>query len=263
MELHKKVILSDYNENGWCIVRDIIPYCELILFKNDYNRIINGTYECQRWGEKEKCKEIEKKGLYQLKKPSDVTECKYWKTSVLHMKALEYAKKLTGRQDIQFSYDQIFFKDSYSNTIVEWHQDAAYWGLCPAITCWVALSKVTKENGGLIFMNKSHNTIYPHQFCLDPHNGTQDVEIYNKVLLKDNQLKDQDTFSNAELYPGDCTFHSHLTLHKSGPNKIDIPRYGYAIHFQCPKEITDKYPYYKILDTRKNEEINVKDELKR
>jgi ectoine hydroxylase-related dioxygenase (phytanoyl-CoA dioxygenase family) len=148
-----------------------------------------------------------------------------WKEHAYFQHALTIARELMGTET-DYAYDQIIYKPPHHPAETQWHQDAGYWresrGSDTAVTCWLALSPAWKENGGMQFIPGSHRGE-----ILDHHKVSDRSEI-NQAL--ETQV-DGDQAVAVSLQPGDATFHHCRTLHYTGGNFTDTPRYGLITHF--------------------------------
>lgn len=124
----------------------------------------------------------------------------------------------------------LFIKEAHSPKIVSWHQDLTYWGLDDAeeVTCWLALTDATEENGCMSFVPGSHkNRIVPHV----------DTFSDNNLLTRGQQItvdvKEDETVS-IPLKAGQASMHHGHLFHASGPNKTEDRRIGMAIRYIRP-----------------------------
>lgn len=135
--------------------------------------------------------------------------------------------------------DQSVMKPARSEVTVAWHQDLAYWwnyereqALRPdqrAVTCWVALEDVEENMGPVAFVPGSHKRLYPHRCVLEP---TDDYNVDDRLFVEPTLVESTGlTIVTCCLKKGQCSFHDSGTLHGSGPNQSQSPRYGYSLHF--------------------------------
>ena len=121
----------------------------------------------------------------------------------------------------------LFSKGPKTKNVVSWHQDLTYWDLDDAeeVTCWVALTPVSKLNGCMRFIPGSHKQkIVPHNDTFDKNNMlTRGQEIAVEV--------DEADAVNIEINPGQASLHHGHLFHASGPNESSIPRIGFAIRY--------------------------------
>lgn len=98
-----------------------------------------------------------------------------------------------------------------------WHQDNAYSRVPDAhVQLWVALSRMTKENGGLWIAPRSHRRgRLRHRW-----NGVH--AVYDGVI-------EHEEFIGAEV--GDIVLFSSYTLHATKPNVSDETRWAYVAEY--------------------------------
>ena len=118
--------------------------------------------------------------------------------------------------------------DLRGEKFIAWHQDVTYWGLEPplAITAWLAIDDVDRENGCMRVIPKSHKQgILQH--------GKSDIK---GNLLSINQEVSPNSFSGQQpvdltLKAGQMSIHHGLLIHGSNPNASNRRRCGLAIRF--------------------------------
>jgi ectoine hydroxylase-related dioxygenase (phytanoyl-CoA dioxygenase family) len=137
------------------------------------------------------------------------------------------ASQLLGNQAVRFWHDQLFYKPAQHGGVVAWHQDYSYWTRTKPmqhLTCWVGLDDVTKENGCLYYIPKSHRW-----GLLDKPELAGDMEGLNAYL--DAEQREQ--FKNKvaiEMPKGYGTFHHPLMVHGSYANKSPRPRRAFVLN---------------------------------
>lgn len=144
---------------------------------------------------------------------------------------LDKVESILGPNILIYSAE-LFIKEPQTPKIVSWHQDLTYWGLGETdqeLTAWVALSEVNVESGCMRFLPGSHmQAIQPHRDTFDEHNllsRGQEVAV---------DVDEKDTV-NAELSPGQVSFHHGRMFHASGPNRSNNRRIGVAIRYVTPE----------------------------
>jgi len=119
---------------------------------------------------------------------------------------------------VRLYHDQAVFKKPSNPARFPWHQDNGYRFLEPQqyLTCWVALSEATRDNGCPQVVPGLHRlgTLRHWQTelgweCLD---GADHVEV-------------------AEAEPGDVVVFSSLTPHLTGPNLTSSVRKAYILQY--------------------------------
>jgi ectoine hydroxylase-related dioxygenase (phytanoyl-CoA dioxygenase family) len=137
------------------------------------------------------------------------------------------ACQLLGNKAVRFWHDQLFYKPAYHGGVVAWHQDYSYWTRTTPmqhLTCWVGLDDVSKENGCVYYIPKSHKWE-----LLDMPNLTGDMDGLNKFLDKSQQKE----FANKvaiEMPKGFGTFHHPLMVHGSYENSSSRPRRAFVLN---------------------------------
>lgn len=131
------------------------------------------------------------------------------------------ASQLLGNKAVRFWHDQLFYKPALHGGVVAWHQDYSYWQRTTPmqhLTCWVALDDVTKENGCLYYIPKSHTW-----GLLDKPELAGDMEGIQQYLNEEQKKQ----FANKvaiEMEKGFGTFHHPLMVHGSYENRSSMPR---------------------------------------
>jgi ectoine hydroxylase-related dioxygenase (phytanoyl-CoA dioxygenase family) len=137
------------------------------------------------------------------------------------------ASQLLGNKPVRFWHDQLFWKPAKHGGVVAWHQDYSYWTRTKPmqhLTCWVALDDVSKENGCIYYIPKSHKW-----GLLDKPELAGDMEGINAFLTP--QQKEE--FKNkvpVEMKEGYATFHHPLTVHGSYENTSPRPRRAFVLN---------------------------------
>ncbi len=137
------------------------------------------------------------------------------------------ASQLLGDKAVRFWHDQLFCKPAHHGGVVAWHQDYSYWTRTKPmqhLTCWVGLDDVSKENGCVYYIPKSHRW-----GLLDKPELAGDMEGINAFLTPPQK----EEFRNkvpAEMKRGYATFHHPLMLHGSFENKSPRPRRAFVLN---------------------------------
>jgi len=104
----------------------------------------------------------------------------------------------------------------------DFHQDNQYtWHDPPlsSLNIWIALDRMTPENGCLQICPRSHQ-----QGTLEAVNAGHG-DAHRKVAV------DPEDFLPVRMRPGDAVAFTRLTVHGSGPNQTDRARIAYALQF--------------------------------
>lgn len=211
-------MVRDFNQNGFILVKNLISPEEVQELVVDYEKAIRGEIPVPTFGD-----DHVKGRMVQLANPSQ--HIQGWQQHVYFQRALAVARQLIG-EDVEYMYDQIIMKPPHHPAETPWHQDAGYWrstkGSDRAVTCWLALSKAWKDNGGMQFIPGSN-----HGEIQDHHNVSDRSEINDALETKVNSAK----AVAVSLEAGDATFHHSRTLHFTSGNFTDVPRYGLITHY--------------------------------
>lgn len=121
----------------------------------------------------------------------------------------------------------LFVKPPHHTKIINWHQDANYWGFDPytLVTAWIALSDVFPENGCMRYLPGSH--VKSKLRHVETYGADSDLTRGQEIDLK----IDEDKAVPVILKAGQMSLHHCLLAHASGPNQTDSPRLGLAIRF--------------------------------
>ena len=129
------------------------------------------------------------------------------------------AADLAGVEGIRIWHDQALIKPPWGNPTA-WHLDNPYWSFSSpdAISIWVALDDVTKDNGCLYFIPGSHKTATYDNVDIGSNIGGL-FDAYP-------QWGELDAVA-VEMKAGSCSFHNGLVAHGAGANMT--PRYRRAM----------------------------------
>jgi ectoine hydroxylase-related dioxygenase (phytanoyl-CoA dioxygenase family) len=148
------------------------------------------------------------------------------------------AAQFLRRDKLTLLYDQLFVKPPRGEP-TPWHNDLPYWPVegTSVMSIWLALSEVTKRNGGLEFVRGSHRWSRRfHPFTANPE-GTQyaphdDTSSEYETLPDFDAERDRHDIVHWDMRPGDAVAFHSLTVHHAGSNQSTRqPRKGYALRF--------------------------------
>jgi len=210
---------AEFQKNGYVVVRNLITPEQVAELRADYEKAVRGEIPVPQFEGRKK-----EGAVVQLACPSQ--HIPGWAEHEYMKRCLAVARELLGENQ-NYAYDQIIFKPPHSGSPTAWHQDAAYWGGDAhegkeAVTGWLALGPAIPENGCMQFVPGSH--LGP----LQPHYSIAGQSEINEALTTD---VDDALAVPCPLEPGDASFHHSLTLHYTGPNESEIPRFGLITHF--------------------------------
>jgi len=132
--------------------------------------------------------------------------------------------RITGARTIRLWRDQLLVKAPGPRSDVKWHQDAFWWSvLSPAtqVTAWIALDRVSVENGCMLMAAKSHRCGLQTNLINAVNSG--------RVALGD--INERYSLTDVKLPCGGIHYHHCLTWHASHPNLSASTRRAYAIHY--------------------------------
>lgn len=231
MELTPTVTLTQaqidfYHENGFLAIDSITTSEEVERLKIAYDRIFQqraGRAEGNQFDLAGTDEEGKEATLPQILGPR-----KYAPEligTLYEANAHAIARQLLG-DDATFTGDHAIFKPAGTGAPTPWHQDEAYWNPsvdAHALSVWMPLQPVTRENGCMEFMPGSHKQdIQPHQSI------GGDARVHGLEYLGE---MDETKAVPCPLPPGGATFHDSKTLHFTSANRSNIPRRAYILGF--------------------------------
>lgn len=151
---------------------------------------------------------------------------------------LDAAEDIIGPNILAFG-SRFWVKPAGDGSFVSWHQDSAYFRCDPheMVTCWVALTPATRENGCLRAMPHSHEIGYEHEESYENAPGDAPGEKKN-LLGRGQAIKglDESKAVFMELDRGQFSIHNERTAHASYPNNGTDTRIGYSF-FLIPTHV--------------------------
>lgn len=140
----------------------------------------------------------------------------YYKNLILTSKLRDIVKLRFGSTSKRIFNSSLFAKPKDIGLSTKIHQDNAFFNLnnAEALTCWVALDKTDRENGGLFYYKGSSILgLFNHI----PEGNLGASMTINKTERFKNQIKKyRKIFINVD--PGDCVIHDALVVHGSKSN---------------------------------------------
>jgi len=217
--------ISDFSEDGFCIVEDLLSPEEVDAYIETYDRFLDGTIDC---GEKRSDlgagvasdNESRAENITQIMWPSALVPA--LREAVYHQRAGQIIAELLG-DDVELDFDMLIDKAPRTNTATPWHQDCAYWIDLPdkrAASIWLALDEATLENGCMWYVPGSHRQpIRPHRSA-----GTG-----GGALVCD---ADESEGVAVPLKPGSAVIHAGGTLHYARGNSTDGHRRAFILNYR-------------------------------
>jgi len=125
---------------------------------------------------------------------------------------------------VRFWYDQLFIKEPRTQAPTQWHHDLPFWPLDGnhVASVWLALTPVTKETSGLVYVAGSHKwgklyrpepAIPREGFAYPEAAALEACPQFHKMFESPDYR-----FLAWDLEPGDCLVHHPLTVHGAGVN---------------------------------------------
>lgn len=138
--------------------------------------------------------------------------------------AREIAARLMRLDEVRFFYDQIFIKEPGTLAPTAWHHDLPFWPFAgnDVASVWLALTPVTQENSGLVYVAGSHKwgrmfrpvpAVPRDGFALAEADGFEECPMFHREF--DNP---EYRFLSWDMEPGDCLVHHPLAVHGAGKN---------------------------------------------
>lgn len=151
-----------------------------------------------------------------------------WADEIVRTPALLDAVEDLIGPDILVYQLTMWIKPARDDAIVDWHQDASYFGLEPYehVTAWVALSDATSEAGCVKVIPGSH-------LKGQLHHAVRQGRARNLLPRGQSVSADFDASTAVEmpLAPGEFSLHHTLAVHGSEPNRADGRRIGLGISY--------------------------------
>lgn len=162
------------------------------------------------------------------------------------------ASQLLDDKPVRLMEDNVIVKNPHAKSI-PWHQDFPYWPLATptAITIFIALDRVTPENGTMKVVPGSHKRIeetLPVGFGDDKSIMHED----RPYAIEISQNPEQEGLMVVDygiLDPGQCGIHHALLWHGSGPNLTAKPRRALALRYVAVDTIwlgNERFPYDEV-----------------
>ncbi len=146
--------------------------------------------------------------------------------------AADIAREVLKTRKVNLLFDQFLIKAPGTSTPTVWHHDAPYWPVAGDQVCtvWIALDDVDQQSGAVEYVNGSHRWGQRYKAV-----AFKDANLYKEDLppVPDIEaMRDELTFSQFDMAPGDCTVHHGLTVH-GAPGNMNTTRWrrAYAIRW--------------------------------
>jgi len=163
---------------------------------------------------------------------------KYYKNLILQSKLRDIVNMRYGSTSRRIFNSSLFAKPKNVGLSTKIHQDNAFFNLnnAEALTCWVAIDKSDKNNGGLFY-----------------YKGSSELGSLNHIpegnLGASMTIKQTSTFKNKikkykkifiDVQPGDCVIHDALVAHGSESNISSKNRRAFNFSISSKDKVNDK-----------------------
>lgn len=210
-----------FAREGYLVVEQIINLEEVKYFRQVYEDFLSGKIDTSghRSDLSGTTQAGEQENIVQIMRPSLLYPPLF--NSIIHQRVGLIVQQLLGA-DMELDFDMMIDKAPYTNTPTPWHQDEAYWIDMDdkrAVTCWLALDDVVKENGCMWFIPRSHKE------DLRPHQQTGKGGALQCVASELEAVA-------AEIAAGSCTFHDGRTAHYARGNATSRRRRAFITNYR-------------------------------
>ena len=222
--------LAFYAENGYVVVRDIVPPDVLARIRDAITQI---TAEAQA-GRSMRVSDVLIEpdaatgvATAAVKAPLRKLNALVPHDAFFHSVAasppiLDVVAQLTANAlRIMLYSDQVFLKPAHCGSAKPLHQDNSYFRVAPhshGVTCWMAVDDATEENGCMRYIPGSHKLgLLPHKQISAAHLTPEASDLGREIPVP--------------VPAGAAIFHHLLTLHSSEANTSDKPRRAWALHY--------------------------------
>lgn len=208
-------IESDYHSDGVVRIKDFFTANKVAEIRNELNRYIKNELPSRPLDAS--TMEADGKTIRNLWRLE--VHSAYFKKLALQPEIINLIAKLVGDDPILVGVET-FNKPAFIGSGVPYHQDNAYFCQTPPnmLTLWVAIDKVTVENGAVYFIKGSHKL----GMLQTKPSGVSGNSIGLSEPIK---IHKSDQFC-ATLNSGDATIHHCEIIHHSEPNRTVNSRLG-------------------------------------
>ncbi|MES2356165.1 MAG: phytanoyl-CoA dioxygenase family protein [Pseudomonadota bacterium] len=222
--------IQSFHTNGFLTIEAISPPEEIAVLRDVFERLLKtraGFNEGAQFDLVGGGEESSVPKLLQILNP--INYAPELRNTFFRINAIAIAKQLLGEEASPF-FEHAILKPARSGRPMPWHQDEAY-RFEPdfeykQLGIWMPLQPATLENGCMHYIpGSNHREVLPHR------SANNDPKIHALECCGDFNPAD----AVACLIPaGGCTIHDGRTLHYSGQNHSDAPRWAYILDFDLP-----------------------------
>ena len=243
MRNNKKLLLKNYSDNGFFVIKSLFSTKELKIFDNE---ILNIT---------KKLKKNFSRPFVNLTKDNKLNTAHNLDQIFPRSCLMKIPQKKDLKEIIESIFDEnfvlrnleIFAKPAKTGMKAPFHQDNFYWNIIDkrAVNIWITLDKVTKKNGGLIYLKGSHKGGVLKHTLSNVQGTSQEIK---KSLIEKLKYKVKTPLLNR----GDCLVHHCEVIHGSNPNLTNNNRRAIVISLKEKTSKVDKKKLNKYLKKLKN-----------
>lgn len=223
--------LAEYQENGYLVVPNLIDDAQLKIWVDRLSEIVEGQTPPAKGMLVMKDVMVAKgavnpgSNMEAIAKIQDFENDPVLDSYTTHPAILACVESIVGR-DVQTIHTMLINKPPNVDGRHPLHQDLLYFPFRPAdkiVASWTALEPVTRENGCLVVLPKTHRgELLKH--------GNPDWENLNAGYFG-AQGVDASERIHLEMNPGDTVFFHPILIHGSGRNKTQGFRRAISAHY--------------------------------
>ena len=234
-----------YKKKGWVKIENFLKKDELRIIKCNINSFIKKEYK--KYSGRDINFVNNSKNFKEINSFHKLTDSKNISKIAKSKKFLNIIKKFLFNEEAKFRNSELFAKPAFNGLTAPDHQDNYYWAVKGgnALTLWIALDKVSKENGPVHYYSCSNN------YGLLEHEASfmkgSSQKIKNEKFIK--KLKKE----TPTLNPGDALIHNCLTVHGSSANLTNKPRRGWTLQYKSKNSRYDNRQSKKYLKELNNQ----------
>jgi ectoine hydroxylase-related dioxygenase (phytanoyl-CoA dioxygenase family) len=159
----------------------------------------------------------------QVVAPHAVTRSEFARRFVADPKLAGIARDLVG-PDLRLYWEQSVYKQPHGAEPVLWHQDNGYTYIDPQayLTCWIAITDATPENGCVAVMPAAHR---------------QGTLAHEHTPVGEECWGDWDAAVEVPVAAGSVVVFSSLTPHATKRNRTDAVRKAYIVQYAPPEAV--------------------------
>lgn len=247
-----KLLKSDFERDGYVVVREFLKGVDLKLLKDNLDRYIRDVVPLVAAGDAFYEDRQRPETLKQLHR---IEQDAFFKDYLDHPMWREAAEALLGEKVHTPEGAEWFNKPPNTNHVTPAHQDNFYFCLRPSqvLTMWLALDTVDEENGCLRYVRGSH------LLGIRPHSRTKTLGFSQGI----SDFGEDDLAHEVPVHakPGDVLIHHGNTIHRADANKSPTRhRRSFGMVFKGLSCVRDEVAYRRYLDSsnQQHQEMGIK-----